>query len=159
MDKVLIASLIGGVCTIAAPVVTLFVKSKLENAKKPQARKDRIDALNGSWAGEAEQLVGIAGKAKIDMNLRVNNRDVTGNIKVDYEQDSSINVRGELIDGLFDGAILRITYRNAESTVLQHGNIHLELEPDGRTMTGGFIGYGYRSKKVVFGSILLSKNA
>ncbi len=81
-----------------------------------------------------------------------------GIVNVEYE-DSSDNVRGELVNGIFDGRVLRITYRNENSHIIQHGSIYIELQPDGVTMEDGFLGYGYKSKRVVFGEVQLTKGA
>lgn len=156
MNTNLKAAIIGGICVILAPILTLLLNNSIEN-RKYEVIGNR-DIL-GKWSGIIIQELGNSEISfGVEFEFRNRGRKLYGTCKVDAidnPMDESHNLYIE--GGLFENRFLKLEYKNTDENVIQFGTFLMELMPDGKKLIGRFTGYGHVSKKVVYGKITLNK--
>jgi hypothetical protein len=56
---------------------------------------------------------------------------------------------------VFDGRILKIDYRNKEEYIFQYGSIVVEMDDEGKTLTGFYVGYSPMFGRILHGRVNL----
>jgi hypothetical protein len=163
MDQPIVVAVIGGVCTVVSPILTLLATRLYDQRFLLPLGEGRRKALDGKWQGTFHQEVGPDGKPlDADYSLQL----VTSRKTVKGEGSSHFELGGKKYEpkffvagGLIHERFLRFTYDNVDATCLQFGSMVLELLPDGRTLRGRFVAFGQLSQRLIYGSIELTKQA
>jgi hypothetical protein len=84
MDPAIVASIVGGSCTIAAPIATLAVKAALEHRGLRELPNQRRVALRGTWEGPVQQP-GVAAY-NVTFYLKPGRKVITGELAFDHSR-------------------------------------------------------------------------
>ena len=141
MDSTVLAAIIGGLCTIGASIGAVFLTRLFDNPLG--FKKDRrLAALAGQWEGTVHQ----EGPPTIDFRqtvyIKLAGRTVRGEGTV-FSQAYMITEPFTFFGGFVHDRFLRLEYeiQNQPGSV-QFGYAILDLSPDGKTLSGKFVGYG-----------------
>ncbi|CAN2044577.1 conserved hypothetical protein [Candidatus Magnetomoraceae bacterium gMMP-13] len=159
MDYSIIIGIFGIIITFVSALLTIWIQYEI-NLKSYK----KIEVLDGTWKGKAIQDFEIAGKeisyeVSLIFNLK-RKRRVYGTVKVKIPPEVAAEedkIYLEFNGGFFKDRFLKIDYRNVNHSVTQFGTMLFELLPSGKQMTGRFVGFGYFSKKIIYGSIDLKQ--
>jgi hypothetical protein len=69
----------------------------------------------------------------------------------DRSKDQCFTMTG----GFRHDRFLKLEYKNKKHFKIQFGSILFDFDEDGETLTGQYVGFGHKSKKVVHGTIVL----
>jgi uncharacterized protein YxeA len=123
--------------------------------------KERRSALNGLWVGSFYQEI-LPNKKLVEFKVKIN---FSGKGKiVDGKGSSSFKWKGVKEDvsfvakgGFKKNRFLLLEYSNNNKSITQFGNVIFEMMPNGKELNGRFQGYGFISKDIVNGSVVLHK--
>lgn len=142
MDSTTLAAIIGGVCTLSAPIITLIVKATIDRSRNPIITNARQKALNGTWTGTIEyDDTDDEPLAPHDAVLEVTSRRRFIEARVAYTtKGGSTTVKAS---GVFIlDSLMRVEYKNEAPHVNHFGTLLLNLSPDAKTLSGRFVTYG-----------------
>lgn len=123
----------------------------------------RKEALTGAWNGHFEQNLGPGGETPLHGSIllelvRPTRKLVKGNATFTAVIDgkhlpATIHFEG----GFRNDRFAALNYVNMDKATVHFGHFLLELSPDGRKLTGKFLGYGFISETLVEGTVELTK--
>lgn len=149
VNATLISALITG---IFGPILTLVIQRRLKNNELPTPSKERLNRLKGVWYGYFKQVVsGQEMTFKVTATLNNQGRAIKGDAK--YQNSQGERVCFLLYDGIFDGNILKIEYKNKLAYVFQNGTLVLEMNARGDLFQGKFIGYAPDERQIIGGEV------
>jgi hypothetical protein len=161
MDARITVAVIGGVFGIVTPIITYFVTQAYNESGFIRLSKGRRKALDGKWVGTLHQEVGPDGRpldADYTLRLSTSRKAVKGEGNSHFQLgDKKYESKFHVVGGFLHDRFLRFTYDNVDETTLQFGAMMLELDPNGRSLTGRFVAYGFLSKRLIYGTIELTK--
>jgi len=147
--EAIIAALITG---FLGPALTLFVQKRLKNSELPSSTNERLDRLRGKWYGSFSQLL-EGQEASFDVVIFLRNRGRAIEGEVSYENKKGDETSLVLFNGLFDGNVLKVEYRNKLSYVFQAGSVVVEMNARGDELNGKFVGYSPQQNKIISGEV------
>jgi hypothetical protein len=156
MDTTLITGIIGGICTIAAVIITPMAEKYFGPQTGYPISNDRRKILQGTWTGVVSQCLA-------ETTVRTLNVDLDLNIKGRKIQGTGILNTGELLfhvvlNGSFrNDRFLKMDYQNKDVNVVQFGSFVFHLSDDSKELIGRFVGYGQISRSIVYGSCQFKK--
>lgn len=172
MSAPVIASIVGGVCTILASVLTVYVKRYIDERDTHQLSNARQRQVEGRWSGAflqrpadeepaasnaasdpaSETRTERLGEHDAEFDLQYENRTVRGTGWF----VSSTGRKDFLVTGHFhDENHVQLSYSSRRDGVKQYGVALLRLSADCTTLTGQFIGYGVNTEEIISGRIQL----
>jgi hypothetical protein len=158
MSATVNAAIIAGVCTVLAPVLTLFVKSWLGQRHFFPISDERRRAVVGRWSGSVHQIIGPQDKP-IDFDINV---EFTARYKLVTGVGRFINSQGhetviESSGGFIDNHFLKCEYKDRDPSVIRYGSFVLKLSDNAEHMEGRFVAYAAETEGLVYGDITLHK--
>lgn len=78
-------------------------------------------------------------------------------MEVARKDGSHVKLQFRLRGGFLHDRFLRLEYENRDNAAIQFGSVVAELSADGKTISGGYIGFGAQSQRIVTGTIALTK--
>ena len=161
MDATVLSGIIGGVCTIAAAIVTFALTRSTEFRYKALLPKDRRLALEGYWTGQIEKHFPKPGTPEVYHfrgSFQISGKQVSG------DAIASVQVEGKKVEqpfmlsgGFLDNKYLKMDYLSRISGMLEFGSFIAELDSEGKILEGRFVGYGRRTRGLISGTIKLEK--
>jgi hypothetical protein len=158
MDVPLYPALIGGACTLSAPIVALMVKSWLGRRSFRPLAPSRRQAIQGVWRGNTVQEKGPTGEAaEVDLllTLRAFRNVVKGHARVRWK---SVEERVALEGGFRSDSFLLLTYNSTSAITLNFGTLLLRLSANGDRLHGRMLGFGSESETIVHGCTELQRD-
>jgi len=119
--------------------------------------KHRRNSLRGTWEGTAYHFGGPDDhpiEISAVMSLRPGRKTVTGTVDI---ESRDLKVTLDLRGGFLSDRFFKMDYRNAHPDILQFGSLLFELSATGRELNGHFVGYGYKTQKVISGKVKMKK--
>jgi hypothetical protein len=164
MDPTVTASIIGGVCTVTAPVLTYVITRYIDDRDKLIILRDRRDALKAKWIGTIHQEHGSDGDPldyPITATFSAKRKQIDGTavIRVPEEDNKTIEIDLTFNGGFLHGRFLQLDYISKDKSIVQFGSVVLELDARGKRLNGRFTGYGARVEKIISGSIDMQRSA
>lgn len=160
MDPAIIAAIIGGVCAVLGPIVTLLITRYLDNRDKLTMSTGRKAIISGQWKGKISQVNDRAGAAPITVKFIAKRKKVYGLTLIQYPSDghkAAYDAEFEFEGGFLYESYLRLDYVSKTRHRIQFGAIVLELSPTGEKLSGKFVGYGAFSKDIISGHVELER--
>ncbi len=170
MDNTIITSILGALATIIAAIASPYFANKVQEQKKskymPVAPIARQNALFGTWSGVMDQKNGIAdvlNKHTLTLYFTKGSNPIIGKMKLEFKTtghrflDQDIFTEAKIVNTVYDGRIFKCDYINKDDNATHFGTLYGELSPNGKEITGEFLGYGLISKQFVSGAIELIK--
>lgn len=157
MDVTLTAALITGLCTILAPIITLFLKNEIETKRYQTISKNRRNALKGIWKGYVYQRSPVPDDS-IDYEVTITfkpGRKIEKGRAIYKIGDFITDIK--LTGGFYDSKYLRIHYENKNPAIIQYGMALFEFASDTKEIRGDFLGYGIRTEGRISGELILEK--
>lgn len=156
MDAI-IAALISALITgIFGPALTLIIQRKLKDSELPIPSKERLNRLKGKWYGSFKQIVeGREVSFDVVIMLKNQGRSIEGEAKYDNERGERVCLI--MYNGIFDGNILKIEYKNELPYIFQKGSVVAEMNTRGDALHGRFVGYSPDQKKIIDGEVYCSE--
>jgi hypothetical protein len=157
MDTTLLAGLIGGTCTIAAPFITLTVKGWVERRHRISLSAARQEAIRGTWNGTISYDSANGGTLSdhaVFLENTLGKKSLTA--RATYKSNGStttVRANGWFVNERF----IRVDYENVAQHVVHFGTLLLELSPDARGLEGRFVSYGRISGRILTGHIVCHK--
>ena len=159
MDSTLLAGLIGGACTMGAPIVTLLIKKQLDQQDLPRVSAERRSAIAGTWTGTVHQDSEEnrpEASFRITMQLTIKGKLIIGRGDFDNEnRHISVTCRG----GFLEASYIKIDYRDKNPEVVRYGTAVGNLSAEANRLTGKFLGYGTITEGLVTGHFELHKGS
>jgi len=156
MDLAILTAIIGGVFTVGASIVAVIVTRLFDN---PMGFKKNVRqaALIGHWDGAVHQEGGQ--EYHIALQLKSRGRTIRGEGVVHgLYQGGNITEPLTVFGGFIHDRFLKIEYTmEAQLGSIQFGFSLLELSPDGRTLSGSFLGYGALTRGLIHGTLHIQK--
>ncbi len=126
----------------------------------------RGNVIDGTWTGTVNQEHGPTGKPieyKITFNLKVRKEQIAGDMQVEVpseirEDETDTQVEFVVTGGLLYDRFVQLTYKAKDPRVIQFGSSMFEIDDRGLKMSGPFIGYGSKSKRIISGFMKTKKN-
>jgi hypothetical protein len=163
MDPTITASVIGGACTVVAPVVTYMITRRIDNINKLRISRDRRAALNAEWRGRVYQDRGPDGEPLeflVNATFKTTTKTITGSsvIRVPRPDNEEIEeVKLTFEGGFLYDRWLRLNYVASDRRQVQFGSTVLLLDSQAKTLKGHFVGYGAITDAIVTGSMKLER--
>ncbi len=167
MGNEIIVAIIGGIFGIIASIVPLFIKEYFSNIRKNSISKTRSDVLTGIWEGIFNQAYGhedLLLEYPIVMDLSVRGKKVFGVFSIktkffdkDIQKYTTIRAHFDVTGGFYYEQFLQLNYISRDHAKIQFGSIIFELDAEGK-LKGRFVGYGRKTRDIVFGTIQLEKS-
>jgi hypothetical protein len=156
MDITLIVGIIGGICTIAAAIITPLVQTYFETRIFFPISNDRRKILQGIWKGTVNQNLsdGTFKTFTVDLDLNIKGKKIQGTGIINAEELFYVSLDGSFRNDRF----LKMDYQNKNLKILQFGSFVFHLSDDSRELVGKFVGYGHLSKAIIYGSCQFNKN-
>jgi hypothetical protein len=152
MDSTIAAIVSALITGIIGPISALAIQKKLKDSEFPTFSKERVSRLKGKWYGRFTQMVADK-EVTFDVAVSLKNQGkvIEGDVRYD-------NQRGERVclimyNGMFDGNILKIEYKNELPYIFQKGSVIVEMNARGDALHGRFVGYSPDQKKVIVGEL------
>ena len=144
------------ITAILGPLVVKAVEKLRRDSLLPQAPRDRLLHLKGCWYGKVHQPTPDGGKEVYQMEAEIwhSGRVIKGSGH--FESDGR-KTRLVLYNGMFDGNVLKIEYRNELARIYQKGTLVVELDAYGTKFNGQFVGYSPSMEKIITGHVSCSK--
>jgi hypothetical protein len=152
MDAAISALISAFITGIIGPVSTLVIQKKLKDSEFPTSSKERINRLKGKWYGRFTQMLGDKEVTfDVAVSLKNQGKAIEGDVRYD-------NQRGERVclimyNGMFDGNVLKIEYKNELSYIFQKGSVIVEMNARGDELHGKFVGYSPDQKRIIVGEL------
>jgi len=163
LDSTIIASIVGGIATILAviisPIASKYIELRKASKILPSPIIARQDALIGSWVGSYCQESGkpeLLGEHFAEISFNKERHMIVGELLLKI---AALNTtyKAKLINVIFDGTYFKADYINIKSNVTHFGTIFGKLSSDGLAIAGPFVGYGIISEQFVTGVIKFTK--
>lgn len=155
--EAIIAALVSALITgIFGPVITLMIQRKLKDAELPTPSKERLNRLKGKWYGSFMQVVGDK-EVRFDVTILIKNKGRTIEGEARYDNERGERVCLIMYNGIFDGNILKIEYKNELPYIFQKGSVVAEMSARGDSLHGRFVGYSPDQKKIIDGEVYCSE--
>jgi hypothetical protein len=148
-----LATIIAAFITGVIGPVSIFYLNKLQSEKHvPQPEAERTSHLEGKWKVFFFQK--IAGKNK-RLETIINLRKVGKYFEGDATLNDEVLGKSSIIiyNGVFNGRILKIDYRNSKPRIFQYGAAVLLMNNEGTQLAGTYVGFSPKFDKVVCGDI------
>lgn len=139
---------------IIGPLLVLFIKYQMEQKRYPKSPNERLNKIiSSTWKGNFRQLSPNDNTTIIEQRLDVQfskkGRKIIG-------EASFISIRDEkttfsIMNGKFDGNILKVEYENKNKGIFQNGSMVFKLNDYGDKLTGKFVGYSPASNNIISG--------
>lgn len=142
---------------IFGPLISLYIRYKIDQGKYPTSSNERLKKLiKPNWKGYFEQIDPIDNSIKLrtDINLQLSNKGkkIIGEANaISLHDNTQIPFVLTITNGIFDGNILKIEYRNKDLGVFQKGSVMVELNGHGDKLKGLFVGYSPTLKQIISG--------
>jgi len=122
----------------------------------------RLPAIHGSWKGTATQEDGPDGHplvAEVTATFDARSTQIVGNgtFRFTRPEGEELEARYKFNGGFLFDQFLRIEYDSEEQFRIQFGSIVLELGTDAKSLHGRFQGYGLLTKRIIHGTLKLTK--
>lgn len=161
MHPEITAAVIMSLATVFAVVTTFVLTRWAERRDRVVMDADRRAALGGRWRGVLEQTPvenSPVSVRDVEMLLEAGRRSIsgTGSFTGTYE-GTEIIVQLAFTGGFFHDRFLKLDYRNIVVGSVQFGTAVLELDTDGKTLAGAYVGFGSMSRAIVQGKLRLRK--
>ena len=144
---------------IIGPILVLQIKYLLEQKKYPKPPNRRLNSIMGStWQGTFKQLDPKDNtkiiEQRLDVQFSKKGRKING-------EASFISIRNEkaifsIMNGKFDGNILKIEYENKNREIFQTGSMVFKLNDYGDELTGKFVVYSPASNSIISGEAIVT---
>ena len=159
LDPTVVAAIIGGAAAIIAPLLAVIVTKVINEGKFNGISEERRKTLAGTWRGEMKQLrPDGALVAEVSITLAATRHIVSGSGQIQYSSNGQNKfVAFEMKGGFQHDRFLELTYKNSRESARQFGSIMLELDYEGQSFTGKFVGFGAETKRIVAGEVELKK--
>lgn len=142
MDSTILTAIIGGIATVGGSLMAAIITRLLDN---PMGFKKNVRraALAGHWEGTVRQD-GLPADYRISLSFKPVGRTIRGEGHVAYTgPDREVDEPITLFGGFVHDRFLKLEYEmQAQPGSVQFGFTLLELSPDGRTVSGPFLGFG-----------------
>ncbi len=152
MDSTILASIIGGACTIAAVIIPKII----EDHRDPKIPAGRQDFLKGTWKGTIVQsrTDDAITTMQMELNLEIKRRKIVGTGVLFYDEQ----LHHITLCGIFrNDRFLKMDYDNKLSHLRQFGCFLFDLDKVEGQLTGRFVGYGHISRNIVYGTCSFKK--
>ncbi len=163
MEVPIVAAIIGGVCTIVSPFMTLLIRQHLENRSKLPISSVRRRAIDGCWKGIAQQYQGPDEDPiifAVTMTLSAGPKRISGTLIIDIDyQGKTEKILCNVSGGFFYERFLKLSYTPSDEMTIQFGSVVLQLDAGGQSLQGKYSGYGKLTNSTVFGTLELKKIA
>ena len=173
MSPVIVAATVGGIFTLLSPMVTLFIKKRIENSeyKRPKVSEpekisltsERFNAITGIWKGSMHQPKGPSNdisrdRIPLDFDLEVTFRTKGKLVKgvARYLYDNR-EVKLLLEGGFIDKNVIKLDYHDADKTVTRYGTVFLYFSGTAQELYGHFLGYAAELNNLTYGDFKLEK--
>lgn len=152
-----IAAIISAFITgIVGPLLTVLISRKSKEARLPAASEDRIKKLRGKWYGVfIQDIKGAKMRFEGIIFFKNNGKVILGEAEYEGIQGKT---RLSVYNGIFDGSILKIEYKNEVGHVVQYGTAITKMNARGDFCEGGFIGFSPGQEDIATGQIYFSTN-
>jgi hypothetical protein len=160
MDASLASLIAAGITAIIGPIIVILVQMYLKRAEEkelPTANSDRLSHLSGRWYGKFRQHLHndlIISDLIADLSYKRN--IIKGELRFALSENESAIY--DVYNGLFDGYVLKIEYKNAKKHVFQYGSAVMKMNGKGDLLEGHFVGYSPMIGDVVSGRVKLSSS-
>jgi hypothetical protein len=160
--------------TIATRAHGLEAASSLSGPHEQRMDRGRAKAIVGKWEGRRKQEIGRGGRpfdaeCALELNLLGNTirgtarhwgtyLDKDGSPDKGINDGKQVNAEFTVSGGFFLDRFLQLTYEPIDLGI-QFGTMILEINADGRRLTGRFLGYGRFTERLVYGTLELTKVA
>ena len=161
MNNALIASIIGAVATILAPITALAFKSWFEHRDLVRVTGRRRTALEGRWVGNLtyeRSAVHEREHQPIEVSFTMKGKIIRGELEYSYEDTREKVVLG-FKGGFYDDRFLKCDYRNKDPKMVQFGTILFKLSADASRLTGLLQGFGRHSEDLISAAVDLEKSS
>jgi hypothetical protein len=161
MDLIL-NSIIGIVCAVVGAVLAAVVKFWLEHRQSifRSLTTNRRKAISGHWAGRVYQAegpkAGVPIEFDIDFHLSTRNKKIQGNA---YFVWRGAPIELEISGGYITDDYLKLEYKDSDYKVLRYGTIFFRMHPDGKNLSGRFLGYAPEPQGLIYGKVDPSKKS
>jgi hypothetical protein len=153
MANEIAAALIGGGAVIvAAALPSIF--SNLRFVSLPASRRKQLE---GSWRGTTQQAAGPDGTpitVDVVADVTVSWRKVSTKTRL---KGGGMELQSRARGGFVWGDYLILNYKNVRPSLVNFGTVLLRFHSDGRHLSGGMVGYGANSERIVHGKMSLEK--
>ena len=152
-----IAAIVSAFITgIVGPLLTVSISRKAKESRLPAASEERIKKLKGKWYGVFIQDVkGSAMRFEGIIFFKNNGKVILGEAEYEGIQGKT---KLSVYNGIFDGSILKIEYKNEVGHIVQYGTAITKMNARGDFCEGGFIGFSPGQEDIVTGQIYFSTN-
>ncbi len=157
MDPILIAALVGGLCTILSPLLVLYLKGRKNQSEIPAVDVGRLEAICGSWTG-----TGIAeetenhGIIDFQISCQINRKGKIFNGFGAYKSEIT-EFNHQYYDGSYDGRYFKILFKNSNPSAYQRGYVIMVLNDIGNVLEGKYLCNGITSSEIISGSLKMEK--
>lgn len=153
-----IAAILSAIITgIIGPLLALGITKRNEISNLPKVSNKRLTALKGKWYGFFDQSY-EGEKRRFDgmIFFQVSSNRVVGEAEYTGLQGKT---KLTLYNGIFDGNVLKIEYRNATGYIVQYGTAIMEMNARGDLCEGLFIGFSPESENIISGTVSFSASS
>ena len=165
MEISLITAIIGVVGTISSPIITLWVKDRIERRQSkylkgngdPKGLPDRREAISGRWDGRVYQDIGPDGSPiefDIEWQLKKDESKIDG---VAYFEWNGKTINLKLSGGFIDDNYIQIDYKDEDFRVLRYGTFFFRISDNSENLTGRFLGYAAEVGNLIYGEAKAKK--
>ena len=140
----IIASIIGGVATIGAALLTFFLTQYTQTMKYVPQSAERQVALVGVWEGEEMQYIGLGKdpmKIYARLALDISGRKVIGEYYARLDGPPKREATFLVEGGFLENRFLQLDYRCKDRSKAYFGSILLILNAEGNQLEGQVVGY------------------
>ena len=154
-------ALIAGFFVVIAAIISTVLPVYIDKNYYESISKERRSALNGLWVGASYQEV-LPKKKLIEVKTKIifsgKGKIINGEGNYSFVwKGVKRNVSFVATGGFRKNRFLLLEYSNTDKSIIQFGNIIFEMMPNGKELKGHFQGYGFISKDIVNGSVILHK--
>ena len=123
---------------------------------------DRAHLFAGTWMGtyhQAEGPEGVPVDGSVQLVFEKPDRILTGIGTLAFKRSDGtvFNLNIKFHGGFLHNRFLKLEYENVDTGAVQFGTFVAELSPDGRRISGKYVGYGAQSERIVTGTATISR--
>lgn len=157
MDSTLIAGVIGGICTVTAPILALLIKSRMDMRRKPRISAARQAVLRGIWNGVLQYDPAEDGAPpdhEVVLDVHSSDRSISGTARYTLNGTPTVvDISGYLVAE----SLIRVEYTNTSPEVIHFGTMLLQLSQDAKRLHGKLLAFGRVRGRVISGDLELEK--
>ena len=147
--ETILAALITGVL---GSTLTLIIQEILKSRNLPKYPQERLNRLKGTWKSYfSQKVLDKEIEVEIIVSLKNKGKYIVGSATYKDEQKQKNYL--VLYNGIFDGNILKIEYKNKEAYIFQRGTIIVKMDDAGNKLTGKFVGYSPQLGIIISGKV------